>query len=54
MKGKVNIEVYTGIHKNEVADLILQIQNAEFGIPISLAGQPDLDYSANASLPSMS
>ena len=40
---EVNIEVYTDIHKNEVADLILSIQTAEFGIPITLALQPDLN-----------
>lgn len=39
----VNIEVYTDIHKNDVADLILSIQNAEFGIPITLELQPDLN-----------
>ena len=40
---KLNIEVYTDIHKNDVADLILSIQNAEFGIPITLEAQPDLN-----------
>ena len=39
---KVNIEIYTDIHKNDVADLILSIQVAEFGIPITLELQPDL------------
>ena len=41
--GEVSIEVYTDNHKNEVADLILNIQNAEFGIPITLEAQPDLN-----------
>ena len=39
----VKIETYTNSDKKDVADLILQIQNAEFGIPITLAMQPDLD-----------
>lgn len=40
---ELNIERYTDIHKNAVADLILSIQNTEFGIPITLALQPDLN-----------
>ena len=36
------IEIYTDKNKNEVADLILKIQKDEFGIPITLALQPDL------------
>jgi N-acetylglutamate synthase-like GNAT family acetyltransferase len=40
---QVSIEIYTDIHKNDVADLILNIQNAEFGIPITLEAQPDLN-----------
>lgn len=40
---EINIEVYTDIYKNVVADLILVIQNSEFGIPISLENQPDLN-----------
>lgn len=40
---EVNIEVYTDNYKNDVAELILSIQNAEFGIPITLALQPDLN-----------
>lgn len=39
----VKIETYTNSDKKDVADLILQIQNAEFGIPITLAMQPDLN-----------
>ena len=40
---EVSIEIYTDINKKEVADLILHIQNAEFGIPITLELQPDLN-----------
>ena len=40
---KVNIEIYKDINKKDVADLILCIQNAEFGIPITLELQPDLN-----------
>ncbi|HEY6504734.1 MAG TPA: GNAT family N-acetyltransferase, partial [Chitinophagaceae bacterium] len=39
----MSIEIYTGIYKDRVADLILGIQNGEFGIPITLEQQPDLD-----------
>jgi GNAT superfamily N-acetyltransferase len=39
----VTIEIYTDINKKAVADLILHIQNAEFGIPITLELQPDLN-----------
>ena len=38
----VHIEIYTHTHQKDVAHLILNIQNAEFGIPISLEDQPDL------------
>ena len=40
---EVIIEPYNDLHKNEVAELILNIQNAEFGIPITLELQPDLN-----------
>lgn len=40
---KVNIEIYTIAHKEEVINLILDIQVAEFGIPITLDQQPDLN-----------
>ena len=40
---EVNIEKYTDNHKKEVADLILSIQKSEFGIPITLEMQPDLN-----------
>ena len=43
----LTIEPYTDIHKKEVADLILSIQNAEFGIPITLELQPDLNEIPN-------
>ena len=39
----MNIVVYSNTFKNEVAELILNIQNLEFGIPISLEMQPDLN-----------
>ena len=39
----VTIETYTDTNKKAVADLILHIQNVEFGIPITLELQPDLD-----------
>lgn len=37
------IKIYNNSYKKEVADLILNIQNNEFGIPITLKEQPDLD-----------
>jgi N-acetylglutamate synthase-like GNAT family acetyltransferase len=40
---EVIIETYTEIYKNRIADLILNIQNEEFGIPITLDQQPDLN-----------
>jgi len=39
---KIQINKYTSIYQNEVADLILTIQQKEFNIPISLEDQPDL------------
>lgn len=36
------IETYTDIYKNGVVDLILSIQNVEFGVPVTLNQQPDL------------
>jgi N-acetylglutamate synthase-like GNAT family acetyltransferase len=39
----VNIEIYTEKYKPDVAALILSIQNDEFGIPITLEMQPDLN-----------
>jgi N-acetylglutamate synthase-like GNAT family acetyltransferase len=40
---EINIDVYSETDKNDVSDLILNIQNLEFGIPISLEMQPDLN-----------
>ena len=40
---KVYIDIYTDINKKDVANLVLQIQTNEFGIPISLEKQPDLN-----------
>ena len=40
---EVKIEVYTDIDKIRIPDLILNIQNEEFGIPITLNQQPDLN-----------
>ncbi len=50
---EINIEIYTDTYKNDVADLILNIQHSEFGIPITLEMQPDLNeipdfYQANS------
>lgn len=39
----VNIEIYTDIYKDAVSQLILSIQTEEFGIPITIQQQPDLD-----------
>jgi N-acetylglutamate synthase-like GNAT family acetyltransferase len=43
----VNIEPYTDIYKNAVADLILHIQTEEFKIPITIQQQPDLNEIPN-------
>lgn len=40
---KVDIDIYADINKKDVADLILHIQQSEFGIPITLELQPDLN-----------
>jgi len=40
---EISIETYTDINKKDVADLILHIQTIEFGIPITLELQPDLN-----------
>src|SRR5687768_12160346 len=39
----LNIETYTDTYKDRVANLILNIQDEEFEIPITLAQQPDLN-----------
>ncbi len=38
-----SIEIYTDNYKEIVIDLILSIQNGEFGIPITREQQPDLN-----------
>ena len=43
MQHEVSIEIYSDIHKNSVADLILSIQNGEFEIPLTIEQQPDLN-----------
>ena len=40
---EVIIEIYTDTYKDNVIDLILSIQNGEFGIPITRQQQPDLN-----------
>lgn len=39
----INIQTYTDVYQESVTDLILNIQNSEFGIPITLELQPDLN-----------
>ena len=39
---KINIDTYSNIYKQEVANLIVDIQKNEFGVPINLEEQPDL------------
>lgn len=41
------IESYTNDYKDAVASLILHIQHTEFGVPITLAQQPDLNEIAS-------
>jgi N-acetylglutamate synthase-like GNAT family acetyltransferase len=38
----MTIEVYTEKYKADIAELILNIQNNEFNVPVTLADQPDL------------
>ncbi|MEP6713528.1 MAG: GNAT family N-acetyltransferase [Ferruginibacter sp.] len=40
---KINIECYQNAYKDEVAALILSIQQDEFDIPVTLDMQPDLE-----------
>jgi GNAT superfamily N-acetyltransferase len=40
---KSNIEIYSEPYKQNVTDLILNIQRNEFSIPISIEEQPDLN-----------
>jgi GNAT superfamily N-acetyltransferase len=41
------IRIYSDAYKQDVANLILEIQKTEFEIPITLAGQPDLTDISN-------
>jgi N-acetylglutamate synthase-like GNAT family acetyltransferase len=41
-KVMMKIEIYTEKYKQDIAKLILNIQNNEFNVPITLADQPDL------------
>ncbi len=41
------IRTYSDAYKQDVANLILEIQKTEFEIPITLAGQPDLTDISN-------
>ncbi|MDR3492250.1 MAG: GNAT family N-acetyltransferase [Gammaproteobacteria bacterium] len=43
MHSKIQIIPYNESHKEDIIDLILSIQTKEFGIPISLKDQPDLE-----------
>jgi N-acetylglutamate synthase-like GNAT family acetyltransferase len=38
----IEINTYSSVYKNDVADLVLNIQQQEFNIPITLEDQPDL------------
>ncbi|MGE5678674.1 MAG: GNAT family N-acetyltransferase, partial [Pseudomonadota bacterium] len=40
--GSIDIRVYTEEYKEDVINLILSIQQGEFGIPITREDQPDL------------
>lgn len=40
---EASIEIYRDNYKNRVIDLILGIQNGEFGIPVTREQQPDLN-----------
>jgi N-acetylglutamate synthase-like GNAT family acetyltransferase len=42
-RSDVTIERYSGQSADEIFDLILPIQQAEFGLPVSRESQPDLD-----------
>ncbi|NEY72473.1 GNAT family N-acetyltransferase [Bacillus mesophilus] len=42
MVNTINVEKYSSVHQKQVVDLILQIQQQEYGIPITLEDQPDL------------
>jgi putative acetyltransferase len=38
----MTIKTYQETHKNQISDLIINIQRGEFKVPITLADQPDL------------
>ena len=38
----IKIDTYSSLHKNDVINLVLSIQQKEFNIPITLEAQPDL------------
>ncbi len=38
----IKIEIYTEKYKTDIAALILNIQNNEFNVPLTIADQPDL------------
>ena len=40
---EIRIEIFTEAHREEVINLILGIQVTEFGIPVTLEQQPDLN-----------
>ncbi|MDO3411985.1 GNAT family N-acetyltransferase [Saccharibacillus sp. CPCC 101409] len=42
MKTRVEVREYASVNQSLVADLILSIQQDEYGIPITLEDQPDL------------
>jgi len=39
----IEAHAYTDLYKQQITDLILSIQQTEFGIPITLEDQPDLN-----------
>src|SRR5687768_5979954 len=39
----IEAHTYTDLYKQQITDLILSIQQTEFGIPITLEDQPDLN-----------
>ncbi len=42
MKSPFKIEVFRSEHQKGVEELVLPIQQIEFGVPVTLEGQPDL------------
>lgn len=43
----IKIKPYLDIYKNQIINLILEIQTKEFGIAISIDKQPDLENIPN-------